>query len=100
MITGLSAYHLVNQALLAYWETLVDEGKLISSTRPFWRLLDVVEYDKTTKVFTVPAGFIGPEVVTVTLEYCFKLIEARYGAKRLQTLIAEDEDYRKRNGGM
>lgn len=99
MITGLNAYHLVNQALMAYWDTLVDEGKLVSARRPFWRMLEVVEYDKTTKVFTVPADFCGPEAVTVTLEECFKLIEARYGAKRLQTLIAEDEAYRKQNGG-
>jgi hypothetical protein len=99
VITGLSAYHLVRQALMAYWDTLVDEGRLDNGRRPFWRMLEVVEYDKTAKVFTVPADFCGPEAVTVTLEECFKLIEARYGAKRLQTLIAEDEDYRKRNGG-
>jgi hypothetical protein len=99
VITGLDAYHLVRQALLAYWFTLVDEGKLSSYQRPFWRMLEVVEYDKTAKVFTVPADFCGPEAVTVALEDCFKLIEARYGAKRLQTLISEDEDYRKRNGG-
>jgi hypothetical protein len=75
------------------------EGKLVSARRPFWRMLEVVEYDKTTKVFTVPADFCGPEAVTVTLEECFKLIEARYGVKRLQILIEEDAAYRKQNGG-
>lgn len=94
MITGLDAHHLVNQALLAYWSTLVDEGKLDNIRRPFWRLLEVVEYDKTMKVFTVPADFCGPEAVTVALEDCFKLIEARYGAKRLRTVIMDDEAYR------